>query len=42
LKTPDAIQLATALVSGSQFFLTNNADLPSVKGTQILILGRLS
>lgn len=42
LKTPDAIQLATALVSGSRFFLTNDADLPSVKGTQILILDRLS
>jgi hypothetical protein len=42
LNPPDAIQLATALVSGSRFFLTNDADLPSVEGTQILILDRLS
>lgn len=42
LKTPDAVQLATTLVSGSRFFLTNDADLPSVEGIQILILERLS
>lgn len=42
VKTPDAVQLATTLVSGSRFFLTNDADLPSVEGVQILILERLS
>ena len=42
LKTPDAVQLATTLVSGSRFFLTNDADLPSVEGIQLLILEQLS
>ena len=42
VKTPDAVQLATTLVSGSRFFLTNDADLSSVEGIQLLILERLS
>jgi len=42
LKIPDALQLATTLVSGSRFFLTNDTDLSSVEGIQIFILDRLS
>ena len=38
IKTPDAIQLATALISASQFLLTNDEDLPRVEGIQVLIL----
>jgi predicted nucleic acid-binding protein len=38
MKTPDAIQLATALISSSQFFLTNDEDLPRVDEIQVLIL----
>jgi predicted nucleic acid-binding protein len=41
MKTPDAIQLATALISGSQFFLTNDEDLPRVDEIQVLILDHL-
>jgi predicted nucleic acid-binding protein len=42
LKTPDAIQVATALVSGSRAFLTNDENLASVKGIDILVLDQLS
>lgn len=38
LKTPDAIQLATALISGSQAFLTNDEEIPKVEGVQFFIL----
>jgi len=38
MKTPDAIQLATALISASQFFLTNDEDIPRVEEIQVLIL----
>jgi len=42
LKTPDAIQVATALISGSRAFLTNDENLASVKGIDILVLEQLS
>src|SRR4030042_2674309 len=42
LKTPDALQLATALLSGSRFFLTNDETLTSVKDIPILLLDRIS
>jgi len=42
LKTPDALQLATALLSGSHFFLTNDETLISFKDIPILILDRIS
>jgi predicted nucleic acid-binding protein len=42
LKTPDALQLATALLSDSNFFLTNNQSLSSIQDIPILILDRLS
>jgi len=42
LKTPDALQLATALLSGANFFLTNDQSLSSIHDVPILILDRLS
>ena len=42
LRTPDALQLATALLSGSGFFLTNDEALISFKDIPILILDRIS
>ena len=42
LKTPDALQLATALLSGSNFFLTNDESLSSIQDIPILILDRIS
>ena len=41
LRTPDAIQLATALHEGASFFLTNDTRLPSVPGLTILVLDAL-
>lgn len=41
LKTPDAIQLATALISGSHSFLTNDESLGPVKGIEIFVLDHL-
>lgn len=41
LQTPDAMQLATARLSGASSFLTNDSFLPSIPSVQILILGRL-
>ena len=40
LKTPDAIQMATAFESGCHGFLTNDEDLPRPKEIQVLILNR--
>jgi predicted nucleic acid-binding protein len=42
LKTSDALQLATALLSGANFFLTNDQSLSSIQDVPILILDRLS
>jgi predicted nucleic acid-binding protein len=42
LKTPDAIQVATALVSGSGAFLTNDENIPFVEGIDILVLAQFS
>lgn len=38
LRTPDAIQLATAASRGAAFFLTNDARLPSLPNLKILLL----
>lgn len=41
VKTPDAIPLATAKISGAGFFLTNDGDLPPLPGMSILVVDRL-
>lgn len=41
LRTPDAIQLATATRSGASHFLTSDANLPEVPGLSLLVLKRL-
>jgi len=41
LKTPDAIQLATALGAGCEFFVTNDRDLPDIAGLRIVQLREL-
>ena len=38
LRTPDAVQLATALVSGCHAFLTNDDRFPATEGIRILVL----
>ena len=42
LKTPDAIQVATTLISGCRAFLTNDETLASIEGIDILVLDQLS
>lgn len=41
VRTPDAIQLATARIGGASFFLTNDAELPALPGISILVVDRL-
>jgi predicted nucleic acid-binding protein len=41
LRTPDAIQMATAISQGASFFLTNDARLPSLPGLEVLVLDEL-
>jgi len=41
LRTPDAIQLATAIRNGATSFLTNDLSLPIVPGLSILTLDTL-
>lgn len=41
IKTPDALQLATALLTGCKFFLTNDETLSSVEDIHVLILDRI-
>ena len=41
LRTPDAIQVATAIRSGASWFLTNDADLAAVPGISVQILQHL-
>jgi predicted nucleic acid-binding protein len=38
LRTPDALQMATALSAGCRSFVTNDRDLPAVPGLRILQL----
>ena len=42
LKTPDAIQAATALISGCRALLTNDETLASIEGIDILLLDQFS
>ncbi|RUR86032.1 type II toxin-antitoxin system VapC family toxin [Chlorogloeopsis fritschii PCC 9212] len=41
LRTPDAIQIATAIRGGASFFLTNDARLPSLPELSVLVLEQL-
>lgn len=41
LRTPDAVQMATAICEGASFFLTNDARLPSLPGLEVLVLEEL-
>jgi predicted nucleic acid-binding protein len=41
LKTPDAIQLATAQLAGAFTLLTNDGDLPALPGLRLIVLDRL-
>lgn len=38
IKTPDAIQIATAISAGATAFLTNDAQLASIPDIQVLVL----
>jgi predicted nucleic acid-binding protein len=42
LRTPDAIQLATAINAGASWFLTNDTRLPSLPNFKILVLNQLT
>lgn len=41
LRTPDAIQIATALAGNAKFFLTNDIRLSAVTNLQVLVLDNL-
>lgn len=41
LRTPDAIQMGTAVHEGASFFLTNDTRLPSVSNLNLLVLDNL-
>jgi predicted nucleic acid-binding protein len=41
LRTPDAIQVATAIRAGASWFLTNDAGLAALPGVSTLVLDRL-
>ncbi|MGC1393611.1 MAG: PIN domain-containing protein [Coleofasciculaceae cyanobacterium] len=41
LRTPDAIQMATAIFEGASFFVTNDARLPSLPELEVLVLEEL-
>jgi predicted nucleic acid-binding protein len=42
LRTPDAIQLATAIRSGASWFLTNDAELADLPEISVLVLKQLA
>ncbi|MCL4481333.1 MAG: PIN domain-containing protein [Bacteroidetes bacterium] len=41
LKTPDSIQVATAVYASADYFLTNDIRLKAVKELEILVLDEL-
>ncbi|MFQ5789830.1 MAG: type II toxin-antitoxin system VapC family toxin [Acidobacteriota bacterium] len=40
VKTPDALQLSAAMTAGCKVFLTHDRDLPSLRGIEVLQIGR--
>jgi predicted nucleic acid-binding protein len=42
IRTPDAIQMATAIYVGASYFLTNDARLPSLPELKVLVLDRVA
>lgn len=41
IRTPDSIQMATAIIGGASFFLTNDTHLPSLPNLKTLVLDDL-
>jgi hypothetical protein len=41
IRTPDSIQMATAIIGKASFFLTNDIRLPSLPNLKILLLDDL-
>jgi predicted nucleic acid-binding protein len=41
LRTPDAIQIATVMSKGAEFFLTNDSHLPDLPALRVLVLDEL-
>ncbi len=41
IRTPDAIQMATAIRTGASFFLTNDSHLPTIPELRVLVLDEL-
>ena len=41
LRTPDAIQVATAIVCGIDYFLTNDRDLARVRDVEVVVIADL-
>lgn len=41
IKTPDAIQIATAIIAGAKALVTNDASLKKVREIEILVLNEL-
>ena len=42
IRTPDALQMATAVVAGAQYFLTNDKALPNLPTLQMLVVDDLA
>ena len=42
IRTPDAIQMATATVGGASYFLTNDTALPNLPNLQMLVVDNLA
>jgi predicted nucleic acid-binding protein len=41
LKTPDAVQISTAIVGGASVFLTNDSQLASISDIEVVLLDKL-
>ena len=42
IRTPDALQIATAVVAGAHYFVTNDKALPDLPGLQMLVVDDLA